>query len=73
MCAAAIHWAKLEAVYYGALIADAQRAGFTELRLPIAKVYGIGGSTVRAVPGVLRDRCAALFDQWLARADRRAY
>ena len=73
MCAAAIHWAKLDTVHYGASIADAQRAGFTELRLPIEQVYRIGGSQVSAVSGVLRDRCAALFDEWRSRADRHAY
>lgn len=64
MCAAAIHWSKLDAVYYGATIADAMNAGFTELSLSIHDVFKRGGSSVRAVGGVLSRECAALFDEW---------
>lgn len=73
MCASAIHWSKLDAVYYGATIADAQRAGFTELTLPIGEVYRIGNSRVKAVPGVMQAECARLFDEWLARRGHRVY
>ena len=73
MCAAAIHWAKLDAVHFGATIADAERAGFTELALPASTLYQQGGSRVRLVCGPLNAECAALFDEWLARSDHRAY
>ncbi|GJQ25658.1 MAG: tRNA-specific adenosine deaminase [Phycisphaerae bacterium] len=73
MCAAAIHWSKLDAVYYGATIADAQRAGFTELTLPIGEVYRIGNSRVQAVPGIMQSECAKLFDEWLAHTGHRVY
>lgn len=73
MCAAAIHWCKLDEVYYGATIADAQTAGFSELILPAAEIYRLGGSPVRIRSGVLVRECAALFSEWLARADHRAY
>ncbi len=73
MCASAIHWAKLDAVYYGASIADAQKAGFTELTLPIGDVYRIGRSDVRVTPGMMQAQCAKLFDEWLAHQGHRAY
>ncbi len=73
MCATAIHWAKLDAVHFGATIADADRAGFSELTLRAADLYRQGGSTVRIVSGPLTAECAALFNEWLARDDRRAY
>lgn len=68
MCAAAIHWSKLDAVHYGATIADAQDAGFNELTLSIEQVYAIGGSGVRAVrtSGESTAECAALFAEWKA-------
>lgn len=72
MCAAAIHWSKLDAVYFGASIADAQAAGFTELTVSIDDLYRRGGSRVRAIPGVLGAECAALFAEWKA-ARGRAY
>lgn len=73
MCASAIHWSKLDVVYYGATIADAQKAGFTELTLPITEVYRIGQSTTKAVPGIMQPECAVLFDEWLAHRDHKPY
>lgn len=73
MCAAAIHWARLDAICYGATIADAARAGFNELRVSIRELYERGRSGTRIVEGVLPTECAALFDQWLARPDHRGY
>ncbi|TWT46260.1 Guanine deaminase [Phycisphaerae bacterium RAS1] len=73
MCAAAIHWSKLEEVYFGATISDAQQAGFSELIFAASELYRHGGSPVRIASGVLAEPCKALFAEWLARADRRAY
>lgn len=72
MCAAAIHWARLDRVVYGAAIADARAAGFNELTVPIGDLYAAGGSRVR-LARVLESSCAALFDEWLARPDARPY
>ncbi len=72
MCAAAIHWARLDAVFCGATIPDAASAGFRELSLPAAELYSRGGSSVRLTAGVLAAECAALFDEW-RRAGGRAY
>lgn len=65
MCAAAIHWANLDAVHFGARIEDAARAGFRELSIPIEEMYSRGGSRVRVHAEVMRAECAALFDEWL--------
>ena len=65
MCAAAIHWARLDAVIYGAQIEDAARAGFNELSLACGELYRQGDSKVRVYRGVLRAECKALFDSWL--------
>jgi tRNA(Arg) A34 adenosine deaminase TadA len=64
MCMAALHWARVDAVYYGASIADAASAGFNELSIPAADVLRKGGSTVKLVPGILQPECVALFDHW---------
>jgi tRNA(Arg) A34 adenosine deaminase TadA len=65
MCASAIHWARLDAVVFGANIADADSAGFNELALPIQQVYSQGGSRVIVHADVLRNECCDLFRQWL--------
>ena len=40
MCAAAIHWARLDEVIYGASIPDARRAGFREIAVSIDSLAG---------------------------------
>ena len=64
MCLAAIHWAKIDRVVYGATIADATAAGFTELSVPAAELARLGGSSLIVEPGPLRDECRELFRLW---------
>lgn len=64
MCAAAIHWARLDAIVYGASIVDAQDARFNELPVSTEALYRQGGSPVHVHPGVLRDECRQLFELW---------
>jgi len=64
MCAAAIHWARLDAVMYGATIEDAASAGFHELSVSAASLYAEGGSSVRVLPHLLREECVELFELW---------
>ena len=66
MCAAAVHWARLDAIIYGAAVADAKRAGFNELSLACADLCAQGGRGTAIHGGVLREECKALFDVWLA-------
>lgn len=73
MCMSALHWARVESVYYGASIADADDAGFNELQLPAAELLRIGGSQLKLVPGVKPVECRELFTQWLANPDRQPY
>lgn len=71
MCAAAIHWARLDECVFGATIADAATAGFNEMHLSIAEAYRIGRSPVRLTPGIMQRECADLFRQWAAAGGRR--
>ncbi len=64
MCLSAIHWAKVDRVVYGAGIADATAAGFSELNVPAAELARLGGSALRVEAGPLRDECRALFALW---------
>lgn len=73
MCFAAIHWAGLRRIIFGASIADARNAGFSELTISNEQMRDLGGSPVEIVPHVMRDQCAALFDEWQKRGDRRTY
>lgn len=73
MCMAALHWARVDTVYYGATIADANGAGFNELQLPAAELLRIGGSSVKLKSGLLKNECVELFDLWNASPTKVAY
>ncbi len=73
MCMAALHWARVETVYYGATIADADTAGFNELQLPAAELLRLGGSKLKLVPKVLPEECKELFAEWKANPKRKVY
>jgi len=64
MCMAALHWARVGSVYYGASIADAEVAGFNELSMPAAELLHVGGSSVRLVGDTLSGECRQLFARW---------
>ena len=73
MCMAALHWARVQTVYYGATIEDAQEAGFNELALSASDLVHRGASPVKLIPGLLTDECRALFDEWKRNPRARAY
>ena len=73
MCMAALHWARVDTVFYGAAIFDASTAGFNELSIPAQQMVTIGDSPVKILPNMLRDECQKLFEEWLLRPDRLAY
>ncbi len=73
MCFGAIHWSRIEVIYYGTGIRDAARAGFHELRLSNERMRALGGSRIRLVPGLLRDECLALFQAWAVLPDKQNY
>ena len=64
MCMAALHWARVKTVHYGATIADAEKAGFNELTISAREMVGQGGSSVQLVEGTLAEACCELFDDW---------
>lgn len=66
MCLAALHWARVEVVYFGADIADAETVGFHELPISAAQMIRAGNSPLRLGERLLLDECRALFRQWRA-------
>jgi guanine deaminase len=73
MCMAALHWARVDMVYFGASIADASVAGFNELQLPAGELLRLGGSKLKLIPGMLPQECKQLFDEWNANPKRTVY
>jgi guanine deaminase len=73
MCMAALHWARVATVYYGATISDAAAAGFNELQLPAAELLRLGGSQLKLIPGILPQECKQLMADWIANPNRKVY
>jgi len=73
MCMAALHWARVGTVYYGATIADSDTAGFNELQFPAAELLSRGGSGVQLIGDLMADECLQLFAEWQANPNKQAY
>ena len=73
MCMAALHWARVGTVYYGATIADADSSGFNEMQLSAAELLRLGGSEVKLIGDLLVDECRELFDLWKDNPNHKAY
>jgi guanine deaminase len=64
MCLAAIHWAKVDRVVFGATIDDAASAGFRELHVPAKTLAEMGRSPLKVEGSLLKEECAFLFEEW---------
>jgi guanine deaminase len=73
MCMAALHWAQVDTVHYGAAIAHAALAGFNELKMPAEALLSLGGSEIQLVRSSFEKECSALFDLWLRTPGHQAY
>ena len=73
MCLAATHWAKVGRLVFGASIADAESAGFSEMPVPAATLVAMGHSPLIVEGGLLRDECAGLFRKWREAGLSQAY
>lgn len=73
MCMSALHWARVDTVYFGATIEDAEAAGFNELSIPAAQILKLGGSGVKLHENILRRQCADLFWRWKEQGAGKAY
>jgi tRNA(Arg) A34 adenosine deaminase TadA len=73
MCLAAIHWAKIGRVVFGAEIADAAAAGFSELRVAARDLARMGGSSLAVEGGLLAEECRALFQSFRRAASAKTY
>ena len=73
MCFSAIHWAKIDAIYFGTRIADAQEAGFSELTISNEEMKLQGNSPVQIVGDIMREENRQVFQEFAAKADKRLY
>jgi tRNA(Arg) A34 adenosine deaminase TadA len=72
MCLGAIHWARIDRIYYGFRIEDAERGGFDDLTFYRQLRRPAEGSPIPASQ-LLGDSAAGLIDEFLALPDRARY
>ncbi len=73
MCFSAVHWARIDRIYFGTSIKDALKAGFNELSISNVRMKSLGNSPVEIVPHFLKDDCRILFDRWNEMEDTLLY
>src|SRR6476646_753565 len=61
MCMSALHWARVDTVYFGATVQDAADCGFNELYIDAQQILSMGKSKVKLIGGILPDECKQLF------------
>jgi guanine deaminase len=73
MCFAAIHWARIQRIYFGTTVSDVKALGFNELAISNRRLKTLGGSRVELVSGFMRDECRALLQYWHELPGARTY
>ncbi|MGD2279191.1 MAG: nucleoside deaminase [Candidatus Omnitrophota bacterium] len=73
MCFGAIHWARIDRLFYGTGIEDVKKLGFNELAIPAARMKKIGSSPLEIRGGFMREECEELLRFWENLPDRRVY
>lgn len=63
MCLSAIHWAKIQKVYFGAGIKDADNAGFNEIPISNKKMIKEGKMKIK-IENMMKKECKKLFDEF---------
>lgn len=69
MCMAALHFAEVAEVVFGATIDDAAQAGFRQIRLSAAELAKLSDSATRVRGGLETAACQALFEEWRTARD----
>lgn len=64
MCFAAIHWARIERIVYGARVEDAAAFGFNELNITNAQMIELGRLGSVIVRDFQREKALELFRLW---------
>jgi hypothetical protein len=60
-------------VVFGATIADAAAAGFSELHVGARQLAQLGGSPLVVEDGLLAEECRALFQEFLRASKNKTY
>ena len=72
MCFGAIHWAKIEKLYFGCLRQDAAKIGFDDMFI-YDVIKGIARKKQVAIKQMERSKCLEIFKIWEKMANKKMY
>ena len=64
MCFSAIHWARMDKIYFGTKTKDVAKLGFNELLISDSTLKKLGKAKVKLVPGYKKEECKELLKYW---------
>ncbi|PSO02492.1 hypothetical protein B9Q10_01220 [Candidatus Marsarchaeota G2 archaeon ECH_B_SAG-E12] len=67
MCLSACFWANIREIVFGASVEDAKNHGIRQIDVDYKKAKELFGGFFVITPGVLKDECVALFEEWKKR------
>lgn len=73
MCFAAIHWARIGKIIYGAATKDAKKIGFNELGITDRRLKSLGKSKVKIIPDYMRKECLELLGKFNGLQNKKLY
>lgn len=73
MCFSAIHWARIENLYFGTTVEDVRELGFNELVVPVSWMKEKGQSSMIVTDGFLTEECYKLLKDWQNMPDKKVY
>jgi tRNA(Arg) A34 adenosine deaminase TadA len=73
MCFSAIHWAHIDAIYYGTSIEDVKKLGFNELCISNTAMKELGGASVDLHYPLLYDECINMLEDWKKQSGNKLY
>jgi len=72
-CFSAIHWSRMDALYYGTTIADVKKLGFNELSVSALEMKKRGKSKLKIIPNFYTAECLKLLSDWNKSKDKKIY
>jgi len=73
MCFAAIHWARIPHIVYGARIDDVRDLGFRELPISNRRLNHLAQSNIKITWDFMREQNLEILHKWTSREDARQY
>ncbi|MBF0253261.1 MAG: nucleoside deaminase [Candidatus Omnitrophica bacterium] len=73
MCFSAIHWAKIDKIYFGTTIEDVAKLGFNELAVSNETLKKLGDLKVELINATMKKECRELLSYWKGLSNKGTY